>query len=114
MRPTDSVSSDHSEENLHCPSNKGSEEELPDPALCSMQGSADIDHLIVKVVSEHNIEAILKQKAIITLECLVRYYLLKERLRKYQLIERMEPNPEGGYLIVLNPKVEGRTLITGW
>ena len=66
-----------------------------------------MDHVIVKVLSEHNFESILNKTAKPTLECLI-------RLRKYQLIHSIEPNPEGGYLIVLNPKVEGRTIVTDW
>lgn len=69
--------------------------------------SMSLDRVIVKVVSEHNIDSILNQTANPTLECLI-------RLRKYQLIQSMEPNPEGGYLIVLNPKSESRTVITDW
>ena len=65
------------------------------------------DRIIVKVLSEHNIESILNGSANPTLECLI-------RLRKYQLIHSMEPNPEGGYMMVLDPKVEHRVVISDW
>lgn len=65
------------------------------------------DHPIVKVITEHNIDSVLKKIACPTLECLV-------RLRKYQLIKAIDPNPEGGYLIVLDPVSTGRTKVSDW
>jgi len=59
------------------------------------------EQVLVKMLNDYNIDAVLSKKAQLTLECLI-------RLRKYQLVDRMEINPEGGYLVVVNPTNQER------
>lgn len=58
---------------MHCSDSKEKTqiepEELCDP---KKEDCTDVDHLIVKVITDYNIDAVIKQKAILTLECLVR------------------------------------------
>lgn len=66
-----------------------------------------IDQMLVKNVSDQNIDVILEGRAVLTLECLI-------RLRKYQIISRIDVNPEGGYLVTLDLKHEGRIVQAKW
>lgn len=65
------------------------------------------DHLLVEILSDYNAESVLNKKAVLTLECLV-------RLRKYQMIEMMEANPEGGYMATLSLPNPARIVQTQW
>lgn len=49
----------------------------------------------IHLLNAVNIVYVLKNRAALSLECLI-------RLRKYQLIDRMDLNPEGGHLVTLD------------
>ena len=56
---------------------------------------------VIKVLTRFNVDLILKRKAVLALDCLV-------RLRKYQLICNIEKGPSKEILPVIKPEVEGR------
>src|SRR5690606_2553901 len=56
---------------------------------------------VVKILTRFNNDLVLKRKAILSLDCLV-------RLRKFQLIKAIEKGPNKEILPVINPVSEGR------
>lgn len=68
----------------------------------SISRNSEVENLqVIKVLTRFNVDLILKRKAVLSLDCLV-------RLRKYQLICNIEKGPNKEILPVIKPEVEGR------
>ena len=65
------------------------------------------DGVLTKVLADGNIEAVLQEQARLSLDCLL-------RLRKYQMVDSMETNPEGGHMMVLQLSDDVRYRQTNW
>lgn len=65
------------------------------------------DHILTKVLSQFNVQSVLEDKSKLSLDCLL-------RLRKYQLVNSMEVNPEGAYMMVIDLREEARFQRTNW